>query len=82
MDSDKEAIVDFVKNHKELYNKTNFSRTKQRRNVSGSSSPTATSCLSRCAGPGLSRRGHVAADQNKIWTGPEGDDGMLELDTG
>ena len=46
-DSDEEAIVDFVKDHEELYEK-NISRTKQGRSVSGSSSPTVVSCLSRC----------------------------------
>ena len=45
---DQEAIV---KDHEELYNNT--TRTKQGRSVSGSSLPTVTSCLSRCARPGL-----------------------------
>ena len=59
-DSDQEVIVDFVKDHKELYNKINehFSRTKQGRSVCGRGSTTAASCLSRCARPGLSCKRH------------------------
>ena len=52
-DSD-ETIVDFVKDHKELYHKTNEHFV-----VSGSSSPTVSRILSRCARPGLTHKGHV-----------------------
>ena len=56
--SDEEAIADFVKDHEELCNKTNeHFKDKVGRNVSGSSSSTVASCLSRCARPGLSRKG-------------------------
>ena len=61
----------------------NFSRTKQRRSVSESSSPTVASCLSRWARLGLSPKGMLQeADAIEVWTGPEADDGMSELDTG
>ena len=44
-DSDEEAIVDFVKDHEQLYNKTNdHFKDKAWKEVRGS--PTATSCLS------------------------------------
>ena len=39
----------------------NISRSNQGRSVSGSSFPTVASCLSRCAKPSFSRRGHVIA---------------------
>ena len=39
----------------------NISRTKQGRSVSGRCLPTVTNCLSRCARPGLSRKGHIMA---------------------
>ena len=60
-DSDEEAIVDFLKDHEELYDKTNdISRTKQGRSVSESGLPTVASCLSRYARPGLTHKGHIA----------------------
>ena len=39
---DDEAIVDFLKDHKELYKTNNISRTKQGRSFSGRGSPTVT----------------------------------------
>ena len=61
-DSDGEAFVDFVKDHKELSTRLmNISRKKQRRSISGRGSPTVTSCLSRCTRPCLSRTGQVTA---------------------
>ena len=60
--SDEAAIVDFVKDHEELFNKTKeHFKDKAGRSVSGSSLPTVPSCLSRCARPGLTRKGHVMA---------------------
>ena len=47
-DSDEEAIVDFVKDHEDLYDKT-----------CGRASPTVATCLSKCVRPGVGRKGHV-----------------------
>ena len=59
-DSDKEAIVDFVKDHEECTTRlVDISRTKRGRGVSGRSSPRVASCLPRCARPGLTHKGHV-----------------------
>ena len=61
-DSDEEAIVNFVKEHEELYDKNkvvNISRTKQGGGLCGRSSRGVASCLSRCVRPGLTRKGHV-----------------------
>ena len=49
-DSDEEAIVDFVKDHEELYNKTNeHFKIRPGTNTFGRGFPTATSHLSKCA---------------------------------
>ena len=57
-DSDQGAIVDFVKDQKELYYKTNeHFKDKARGNVS----PTVASCLSSSVRPGLIHKGHVTA---------------------
>ena len=70
MYSDEEDIVDFVKDHEELYDKTiELSRTKQGRSVSGSGSPTVVRFLSRFVRPSLSCKGHVTAI--KVWTCPK-----------
>ena len=75
--------MDFVKDHKDLYNNTNeLSRIKQGRSVSGSSSPTAASCLSRCARPGLTLKDILwESDTIKVSTNPE-DARKSELYTG
>ena len=52
--------MDFVKDHEELHNESSEHFTdKQERSFSGSSSPRVTSCLSRCARPGLTHKGRV-----------------------
>ena len=49
-DSDEEAVTDFVKNHEELYDKTNLHfKDKARKKCFGGVLPTAASCLSKCA---------------------------------
>ena len=59
--SDEEAIVDIVKDHKELYDKTN-EHFKDKARQECLRERFANSCrLSRCARPGLSRKGHVTA---------------------
>ena len=58
-DSDEEAIVDFVKDHEELYDTL---RTRPGRNACGRGSPTATSCLSKCARLGLNPKGLATAN--------------------
>ena len=57
-DLDEEAIVDYVKDHEELYDKTNehFKDTARMEQFA-----TVASCLSRCIRPGLSHRGHLMA---------------------
>ena len=61
----------------------NISRMNQGRIVSGRTLRTITSCQSRCARPGLTRKDTLRdADTIGVWTGPEGDDRMSELDTG
>ena len=59
--SNEVAIVDFVKNHEELYDKTNehFKDKVSKERLTGLQ--TVTNCLSRCARPGLSRKGHIMA---------------------
>ena len=50
--------MDFLKDHKELDNKTNeHSGSKQRKN----NLPTVASCLSSCKRQSLTRKGHVTA---------------------
>ena len=44
----------------------NSSRTKQGRSFSGSSSPRITSCLSRCAKPGLTRVAEKSSGQKEV----------------
>ena len=61
-DLGEEAVVDFVKDYEELYDNTyKHFKDKARKGVSGKVSPTATSCLSRCARPGLSCKEQVKA---------------------
>ena len=53
-DSDEEAIVDFVKAMRSSIARPPSSlRTISRRNACGRGSPTAASCLSKCASLGL-----------------------------
>ena len=75
-DSNEEAMVEFVKDHKELYNKTSeYFKDKVR-----SSSPRVASCLPRCAK--LAKGMLWEAETVEVWTGPKGDERMLDLDTG
>ena len=70
---------------RELYNKTlNVLRTEQGRSVSGKVLPTVATCLSICARPGLTRKGHVMASScnHASFERPKRDDGNSELDTG
>ena len=57
-DSDEEAIVNFGKDHEELYVKpTNTLLTRPGRNAFRRGSPTVTSCLSNCARLGSNPKG-------------------------
>ena len=61
--TDNEAIVYFVKDHEELFDTTNqHFNNKQEKSVSGRSSPTVASSLSRLARRGLTCRGHIMAN--------------------
>ena len=58
-DSDQEAIVDFVKDHKELYDKTyEHIKDKVRKKCL---TPIVASFLSKCARPGLIHKIHIIA---------------------
>ena len=60
-----EAIVDFVKHHKELYNKTDeHFQDKTRKESLWQRFATVASCLPRCTTPGLSRKGHIIASSH------------------
>ena len=59
-DSDKEAIVNFVKDHEDLYGL----QTRPGRNVFESSSPTVTSFLSDCARLDVNPKGLAAANSH------------------
>ena len=61
-DSDEEAIVDLVKDHEELYIKTNEHYNKRPGRMPGGGSSTAASCLSRCATLGLNLKGLTTAN--------------------
>ena len=61
-DSDWEANVDTLgRTNRSCTRLMNISWTKQGRGVSGRDLPTVSTCLSRCARPGLSHKGHVTA---------------------
>ena len=83
-DLHEEAIAGFVKDHEDLYDKTNeHFKDKARKAFSGRDSPTVASCLSRCARPGLSLKGLIMTSScNQNLECPERDDRMSELDTG
>ena len=63
-DSDAEAIVDFVKDHEELCNKSNEHdtlRPRPVRNAFGRGSPTVASCVSKCVRLGSNPKRPVMA---------------------
>ena len=52
--------MDFVKEHEEFTTRLmSISRIKQGRSVPERCLPTVTTCLSRCARPDLTRKGHI-----------------------
>ena len=59
-DSDEEAIVDFLKDHKELHNKTSeHFKDKARKEFLWKYWSIVASSMSRCARPGLTHKGNV-----------------------
>ena len=71
-DADQEAIVDFVEDHQELYNKTSeHFRTRPGRIAYGKSLQAAASCQWRCARLGLNHKG-LATETHPVhvWSGP------------
>ena len=78
-DSDEEVIVDFMKDHDELYDQTSeHVKDKARKYLVWEEFTRIASCLSRYVRPGLKRKGHITGS----WTDPKQNDGMSELDTG
>ena len=70
-DSDKEAIVDFIKDHESSRTRpTNTLRTRPGRNACMRGLPTATSCLARCARLGLNpKEPTMETDPVQVWLG-------------
>ena len=81
--SDSEAIVDFVKDHKELYDKTNEHVKDKARKVCLCEQFTPNHKLSvKVCKTCFDSKGTHYGKLTQSKSGPEGDDGMSELDTG
>ena len=72
IDSDEESIVDIVKDHEELYDKTNEHFKDNTKKGCLWERFANSHSLSRCTRPGWSRKGHIMqAHTIEVWTGPK-----------